>query len=93
MAEQDFSDPSLLYFSIFEVKEHNQIIPLTSRIRIDMPSSDEDANNNEMGGVEESKARGSRTHQEFSSAAASSPLRKNGQGSVMDDSNGMPFVS
>ena len=59
-----------------------------------MPSSDEDANNNEMGGVEESKARGSRTHQEFSSAAASSPLRKNGQGSVMDDSsNGMPFVS
>ena len=40
MAEQDFHDPSLLYFSVFEITEGNNIRVLTPRIRIDVPEEE-----------------------------------------------------
>ena len=73
MAEQDFHDPSLLYFSVFEITEGNNIRVLTPRIRIDVP--DEEVVS-PRAAMEESKTRtaaNGRQHAEFSSAAASSP--------------------
>ena len=72
MAEQDYADPSQLFFSIYEVKESNQIKCVTPRIRIDVQTEEDNIDVNQID--EESKiARGPRTNQEFSSAAASSP--------------------
>ena len=60
MAEQDYNDPSLLYFSIYEVKENNLIRLLTPRIRVDVPT-DEDIEVNQMG-EETKRAKGPRAH-------------------------------
>ena len=37
LAESDLYDPSLLYFSIYDVTEGNQVRLLTPRVKIDLP--------------------------------------------------------
>ena len=81
MAEQDFYDPSQLYFSIYEVKEGNICKMLSPRIRIDLPE-DEVSSPGRLGEESKSRAPLSRLNQEFSSAAASSPGHRDGNSAL-----------
>lgn len=40
MAEQDYYDPSKLYFSVHEVHEGNNIVSRSERVRIDIQSDE-----------------------------------------------------
>lgn len=40
MAEQDYYDPSKLYFSVHEVQEGNNIVAKSERVKIDLQTDD-----------------------------------------------------
>lgn len=97
MAEQDYYDHSLLYFSIFEVSDSesgSDIRILVPRVQIELP--DDESSSTPNGGEEETKG-GRRCefphpkrHQEFTSAAAAQSTFKSDSKSA---SLGKPFVS
>ena len=99
MADSDYTDPYVMYFSVYEVVTKEDVRLLLPRVKIEVPD-DELVGQTVMGRGDETMRAQSRVQQEFSSAAASqvdnTVSRRN---TVFSSSNGpgktplYPFVS